>query len=220
MHHNGLLCFEKTAETAADEVRLGHEGRILALAAHPGVVGLAPAPSPCQHRTVLLTRAVPGRSLAVMDQLSASEVAGLGAAVATTIADLHDAGITHGRLGADHILVDTAGRPVLCGFAEAAAGRPGAAPGVGAAAALWSPAAARTVDVIALGRTLAALLAPLAAGAPTPTPLDRLLGRAAANGHRGSARRLARQLLDERFAPCLPARSRPPPGDRGRYAHR
>jgi hypothetical protein len=135
-----------------------------------------------------------------MDQLSGSEVAGLGAAVATTLADLHDAGITHGRVGADHILVGTAGGPVLCGFAEAVASGHGASPAAG------------TMDVIALGRTLAAVLAPLGAGAPTPPPLHRLLGRASTNGHRGSARRLAHQLLDERFNPCLPTRGSPPSG--------
>ncbi len=193
---------------------------MLTLAAHPGVVTLAEGPVRSGGWTVVRTRGVRGRPLAAMDELSASEVAGLGAAVATTVADLHDAGITHGRLTADHILVDTAGRPVLCGFAQATA-------------AASSPAAAVAADVTALRHTLAALLAtrgePHAgrphAGRPraersalVPTDgaaaaLARLLdgaaaaGGAGARGHRGPARRLAQRLDDSTFAPSLPSRA-------------
>ena len=45
-------------------------------------------------------------------------VAGVGAAVASTLADLHDMGIVHGRLDATHVLIGDDGRPRLCGLAE------------------------------------------------------------------------------------------------------
>lgn len=203
------MCFEKAGETPADDTRLRHEAWILTLAAHPGVVTrLADGPIRSGDGTVVRTRGVRGRPLTAMDELSASEVAGLGAAVATTVADLHDAGITHGRLTADHVVVDTAGRPVLCGFAQATA-------------AASSPAAAAAADVRTLGHTLAALLATSGephAGRPLAQPsaaLARLLdGFVAASGlgaggHRRPARRLAERLDDSRFAPCLPSRAHP-----------
>ncbi len=199
-----LTWFEKVAESPADDAQLRYERWILGLAAHPGVVTLAGHPTPAGGRTVLRTRAVPGRPLATMDELTASEVAGLGAALATTVADLHDAGITHGRLGGDHILVDASGRPVLCGFSEAAA-------------TTCSPVPALTADVVALCRTLAAMLgAPLGAGDPSVV-LARLLRevtvRSVTGGRRGSARRLAERLDDVRLAPRLPSRARrPDPG--------
>ncbi|MGI8751624.1 MAG: hypothetical protein ACR2MN_04825 [Acidimicrobiales bacterium] len=193
------------AESPADDARLRHERWILGLAAHPGVVTLAGRPTPAEGRTVLRTRAVPGRPLATMDELTASEVAGLGAALATTVADLHDAGITHGRLGGDHILVDASGRPVLCGFSEAAATTCG-------------PVPALTADVVALCGTLAAMLgavpgAPPGAGDPSVVMarlLKQLTARSVTGGRRGSARQLADRLDDVRLAPRLPSRARRP----------
>ena len=46
-------------------------------------------------------------------------LAGLVASLATTVADLHDLGIVHGRLSADHVSSTPANRPVLCGFGDA-----------------------------------------------------------------------------------------------------
>ncbi len=211
---HGVLCFEKTGETPADDARLRHEGWILALAAHPGVVTLMDGPIRSGGWTLVRTRGVRGRPLAAMDGLSASEVAGLGAAVATTVADLHDAGITHGRPTVDHIVVDTTGRPVLCGFAQATAAR-------------CSPPPAVTADVRTLSRTLASLLATGGESHPgrprsersahttdsAAATLVRVLDDIAAAGtgdHRGSARRLAERLADRRFAPSLPSRARRP----------
>lgn len=204
-----VLCFEKAAETAADDARLRHESWILSLAAHPGVVSLVEDPIRSGGRTVVRTRAVTGRPLAAMDALSASEVAGIGAAVATTVADLHDVGITHGRLRADHVIVDTTGRPVLCGFSEAMA-------------ATCSPTPAVSADLKALGLALGTVVtvngephagrpAPLSADAGADaTTLARLLDGLGAGGHRDSARRLAARLDSGRFAARLPSRNRSP----------
>jgi hypothetical protein len=49
---------------------------------------------------------------------SVAAVAGLGAAVAATLADLHDIGLVHGRLDATHVLVGGDGRPRLCGLSH------------------------------------------------------------------------------------------------------
>ncbi|MDQ6839756.1 MAG: hypothetical protein M3137_15875 [Actinomycetota bacterium] len=193
----------KRGETPADDDLLRHEGWILALAAHPGVVALCDAPR-STGPTVLRTRAVRGRPLAVIDELSPAEVAGLGAAAATIVADLHDVGLTHGALHADHILVSPTGRPVLCGFSAARASAPPRHGSVGDAA----------TDVATLGRALVALL-PRGRQAETCGPLVdagrtsaliRLLDGVSAGPHPESARRLAERLGDGRFASRLPAR--------------
>lgn len=46
------------------------------------------------------------------------------AAVASTIADLHDLGIAHRALTPDHIVLTADHRPVICGFADAGAADP------------------------------------------------------------------------------------------------
>lgn len=45
-------------------------------------------------------------------------VAAVVAAVAQTVSDLHDLGVSHGRLTPDHVLLDECGRPVLCGLSN------------------------------------------------------------------------------------------------------
>jgi hypothetical protein len=108
-------------------------------------------------------------------------IAGLGAAVVTIVADLHDLGVCHRAIDAAHVLVDRDGRPVLCSFGRAARhADAGAAPGCG-------------VDDV---RALAGLLLDHLAGGASGR-LGRTLRRAAGSGRsrRGSdARWLARQL--------------------------
>lgn len=110
---------------AADRLRREHDR--LERARHPGVVALAagrgaPAPPQQSHdqppdgeyelRTVYAGEPVSrwAGSLAA--------IAGVGAAVASTLADLHDVGIVHGRLDASHILIGDDGRPRLCGLSH------------------------------------------------------------------------------------------------------
>src|SRR5690606_41484281 len=69
---------------------------------------------------------------------TAASIAGLVAAVASTLGDLHELGIVHGRVDTTHVLIGDDGRPRLCGFA----GDEGATP---------------ADDVAALGRVLADL---------------------------------------------------------------
>lgn len=112
--------------------RAEEEAAALAAARHPGVVELVDVAD-----GALRTVRVDGRSLAELAPLVPDEVAGVAAAVATTLADLHERGVAHGGLEPSHVLVATDGRILLCSL-----GRP-AGPGD---------------DVAALGRLVADLL--------------------------------------------------------------
>lgn len=127
--------------------RVADEAAALAIAGHPGVVELVDAGDGW-----LRTHMVDGAPVGELPPLSAGEVAGLAAAVATTLADLHGLGVVHGGVEAGHVLVTSDGRPVLCSL-----GRGGA------------PAD----DVAALGRLVTALLA----AAPPETGGHRRVGR-------------------------------------------
>lgn len=129
-----------TGPTAA---RLVREADALVAARHPGVVELL-------DRTVtpdgitLRTRHAGNRTVATCGPLAVAEVAGLVAALADTVADLHAAGIAHGRIRPEHVIVSTSGRPVLCGLAEAR---------------LAVAGAALAADVAGIGDVLTSLLA-------------------------------------------------------------
>jgi hypothetical protein len=126
----------KSAVGMAAADRLQHERDRLRRAAHPGVVALVgPAGDGAELRTRYAGEPVSRWSGAV------PAVAGLGAAVAVTLADLHALGVVHGRLDDGHILLGDDGRPRLCGFSP---------PPVDACPA---------DDVAALGAVLADLLA-------------------------------------------------------------
>ena len=114
----------KRAE-GAEVDRLRAEGVRLQQASHPGVVQLLssqPTATGWEQQTVHA-----GRPLELVGALSVGQVAALAVGLATTIADLHAAGIIHGRIDASHVLVGTQGRPVLCGFAPNASADPGPA---------------------------------------------------------------------------------------------
>ena len=98
--------------TDVDRVRA--EGERLRLASHPGVVQLVSS-APSAHGWELRTVHA-GRPLDVVGPLTVGEVAVLAAGLATTLADLHAAGIVHGRVEPSHVLVGAHGRPVLCSF--------------------------------------------------------------------------------------------------------
>ena len=100
-------------------------------------------------------------------------------AVATVLADLHDLGIVHGAIGADHILVGPEGHPVLCGFGSSAPLEDG------------DPAA----DVRELAATMAGRLGP-----GVPGRLSRVLTKGmGCGGPRGRGWRLI-----GRFRPAAP----------------
>jgi hypothetical protein len=124
-------------------------------------------------------RRVPGGEFTQLGLQPAEVIAGLGAAIATTVADLHDLGVQHGAIEGSHVLLDDEGRPVLCSFGRARRNLPRA-----------SADRYRRQDVSALARLL---LAHLDRGAAPG--IGRTLRRAAGSGRRsGDARWLARQL--------------------------
>lgn len=196
---SGLVAV-KRATTDAEVERLRAEALRLRRAGHPGVVAL-----------VGHDRVAGGEELRLRyagDPLtrwrgSLAQVAGLGAAVAATLADLHGLGLVHGRVDAGHVLVGADGRPRLCGFSD-----PGEA----------TPAD----DVLALGRLVATLadeadegrrsafaFARAGGGAGERRALGRLLTRALdpEPGRRPSARALSTGILAAVPAAALPPSS-------------
>lgn len=115
--HSGDLV-RKRAETGSDRRRLAREAAILRTAAHPGVVELVTVESPGDPDAIVLRR-VDGTTLAERSPVPPEALSWTGAALATTIADLHDIGVVHLALEPGHVIVDRAGRPVLCGFGRA-----------------------------------------------------------------------------------------------------
>lgn len=89
--------------------RVEAEAAALGVARHPGVVELVGVVDGALH-----TVRVEGRSLSELPPLADDEVAGVTAAVATTLADLHGLGMVHGGVEAAHVLVAADGRIVLC----------------------------------------------------------------------------------------------------------
>lgn len=100
--------------TGDDVDRLVTEAQRLEAAAHPGVVELVGSGATRDGWELRLAHG--GRPLESAGALPVRAVAGLAAGIAATLADLHDAGIVHGRIDASHVLIGPHGRPVLCGL--------------------------------------------------------------------------------------------------------
>lgn len=173
----------KRATTDAERRRLGWEAQVLTAVRHPGVVQLAAAGGGDGELALV---AVGGGDLANR-RLGPAELAGLGAAAATTLADLHDLGVIHGALHPEHILIDDLGRPVLCSFGRAQLGGRG------------DP----VIDVRGLAAGLLRVLDHEGSGERDGRRLRRLLQRAEARG--ASARWLAGELASSIPEPRLPA---------------
>ena len=159
----GRNALVKREDSADGRSRLGHEADMLCLAKHPGVVEILDFVD--DGAAELTTAWVDARCADELGSIDLREVAGLVAAVAHTLADLHQLGIVHGRLTADHVLVLGDGRPVLCGLSRGTAtalagGQPDSPSGQ------LDP----DVDVAALGRLLSRLVGPTR---PSPIPERR-----------------------------------------------
>ena len=134
----------------------------------------------------MLRTAWVGADLTRLDrQLAPGEVAGLGAALSNVVGDVHALGWVHGALRPEHVLLDQAGRPVLCGL--------------GAARPVEGPAAIAD-DTRGLIDMLEGLL-------PRPAGSEwRRLGRVLRSSRRsGDAEALARRLSDASLGAILPA---------------
>lgn len=217
----------KRAESAAEAARLRREADLLDVAAHPGLVeALAfddDGPQPVLHTAYV------GESVAAAGPLEAEEIAGLAAAVATTLADLHAVGLVHGAVIPSHVLLDDDdGRPVLCGagYGGVAGERPASVPDL--SVACTDPA--RTpdsplepeIDVFGVGVVIADRLESMPA--PRGGAVDELRriseqAMASPAAARPTARRLADLLHDSvpaarlarrgAAAPVTPPRSDP-----------
>jgi hypothetical protein len=160
---SGRLVTRKRSRDPVDADRLAHEADVLAVAQHPGVVELV-AKERDGTGLALVTRFVGTHSLDTLGPISIERAAGLIAALAETVADLHDLGIVHGRIDPSHVIIGAGGRPVLCGFAGG--GRigttpppgPTAAPGFADPAATDGAVLTPQVDVFGLGSLLRALV--------------------------------------------------------------
>jgi hypothetical protein len=164
-----------------DEIeRLEGEAEWLARARHPGVVELVAF---ARHGDdAELRTGYAGRPLSGLPAIDVDHAAGIVAAVSETVADLHDLGIVHGRLGPSHVLIGSGGRPRVCGLSGAGAVADGA----------------RTSDdVAALGRMLADLIGSDAAVEPIPDRRLRWRRRARWSDHH---RRALLTLADQASA--------------------
>jgi serine/threonine protein kinase len=183
----------KRAQTAAEGKLLSREATMLRAVAHPGVVQLLDVEGG-EPPDGLVLRRVGGGDLATLGDQCAEVVAGLGAALATTVADLHDLGVSHKAIEAAHVLLDENGRPVLCSFGRAERARSAAEAEV-----------QRRDDVRALARLL---LECLPAGGPSRAIRTlRLAAGPARNTRCRDARWLARQLVTSVPGACLPDRA-------------
>jgi len=202
----------KTATGAADIARLRLEAERLERAAHPGLVlVVTPAPGDGVDESQADGDAdIELRTRFAGDPVShwtgsVAGIAGLGAAVAATLADLHNIGMVHGRLDPTHILVGDDGRPRLCGLSHAGGAEP-------------------HDDVVALGRVLGELLERAPAerrrswlwpgGSSTAhrRALEQVIARALdpVPSRRPSARLLATSILDAVPGAELSVASGPP----------
>ena len=125
-----------------------HETAVLRAAAHPGVVEVLDADA---EDGELVTALAGSRTF---DPAGPDAPTAL-AALAATVADLHELGIVHGRIEPGHVVMAPDGHPVLCGFADGGFVRDGADPAadVSALAGLVR-AVAESVDDADLRRRL------------------------------------------------------------------
>lgn len=107
-----VLVAVKQAHDPDHRARLRHEADLLGRLDHPGVVRFVDYDEgpPAALRTAFVGP----------DSWRTSHAdAAAFAALTATIADLHESGLAHGDLRADHVLLDRDQRPILCGFADA-----------------------------------------------------------------------------------------------------
>lgn len=113
--------FTKSASVEAARARLRTEAAVLGRARHPGIVAVIDLVETDTRTELVLMHDGP-HTLATAPPVDARRAADCAAALAGILADLHEMGLVHHRLTADHVLVRADGRPVLCGLADAGPG--------------------------------------------------------------------------------------------------
>lgn len=209
----GRLVAAKVALRPGDEAVLRREAELLQAARHPGVVECLGVEGGLTG-VELLTAWVGPRSLAHAQPVTVRAAGTVVAALARTVAVLHERGLVHDGIDATHVLLDARGHPVLCSF-----GRAGPAGEPGRAGAPRRPAA----DVAALGTLLGGLVRTSRRGRGRSGRADALLARrltvvadqvaAGSPGGTTTARGLA-ERLDQVLGPATsgaPSPTRRPP---------
>ena len=115
-----VVAVKEAADNPDAEARLRSEADLLSRLDHPGVIELVALEEGPPVR--LLTTFVGPDSWARQPPTAPTEIVQRLAMVASIIADLHDTDIAHCSICPEHILTGGDGRPVLCGFADAATG--------------------------------------------------------------------------------------------------
>ncbi|MDZ7673924.1 MAG: hypothetical protein U5K30_02480 [Acidimicrobiales bacterium] len=195
----------KVADDDAGRARLAHEAEVLRRATHPGIVeviGTTESTLRLRHR---------GTPLARLGAIAPDHGAAIIRAVADIVDSMHQQGLVHRRIDADHVVVNERGRPHLCGFGEAGPGDEDE----------------QADDVAALGRLLDRLLddsaealwSPAHRGVRAAPRRKRSLAAfrtAAAGAQRESAgQRLTARQFATAIGDALPGLSLPtPPGSR------
>lgn len=137
----------KRTTTDAGRPRLQREVARLHQARHPGVVEVV------EHSDCHIVFAWAGGQTLTTFRAPVAVAAAIMAATATTVADLHELQIIHGRLDPSHVVIGADGRPRLCGMAGP---EPSATP----------PTEAD--DVAALGQLIEGLIGAEAEAEPIP----------------------------------------------------
>lgn len=206
----------KRAETVAEAVRVRREADLLDVATHPGLVEVAGFDD--GEFPELRTSRIDGSRLADHSTLEVEEAAGVVAAVAATLADLHGMGLVHGAVAPEHVLLDGDGRPVLCslGYGGLVGEGPPTVPSL--APAFLDPRRTGgevldpSFDVFGLGAVLASLL-PKASSqgrAGSVDALRRIAGQASDGPGGITARQVADAVHDAVPGARLPGATPPP----------
>ena len=114
--------------SGAVATRLRHEATVLRLVAGPGVVELVSVDE-LPDGTVELATRYAGPSTLADATLAAPEVVAVLGAIASALSAAHAAGVSHGAVCAEHVIVGDGNTPVLCGWGTARSSTTGAAPG-------------------------------------------------------------------------------------------
>ena len=120
----GVAVKRARPDDPASAQRLRREAEALQRLTHPGLVQLIGWADDPAGGAELRTVAVTGPPLMSLVGSETASITRTVAALATTVADLHELGVAHTRLTADHVLLDEAARPVICGLGETVATNP------------------------------------------------------------------------------------------------
>ena len=107
----------KRAEGDDGRQRLRREAEVLKTVQGPGVVDFVALDD--DDTTTSLSTAWLGGGTFAAASFAPKKLASATASLALTVASLHERGVVHRRVTGDHVLLDSAGRVVLTGFAEA-----------------------------------------------------------------------------------------------------